>query len=421
MLDIRMIRENPDLIREGARKKRIECDVDRILELDVERRELMQKAEELKALRNTRSKEVPKLQGEEKQAAIQEMGEVSARIKSFDVELREIEEKLEAEMLRVPNPPAPEVPEGADDTENVELRTWGEVPSFDFEPLDHIALGEKHDIIDVARGAQMAGSRNYILKGMGTLLDQAILRLAFDHLVSKGFVPMTVPLLVRDQAMVGTGYYPGGEEQAYRCERDGLSLIGTSEVPLTSYHAGEILKVDELPKKYVALSPCFRREAGAHGKDTHGLYRVHQFYKVEQVIVTKADPELSKEHHLEILQNSEEILQKLEIPYRVVNVCGGDLGQGQIQKFDLESWMPSRQSYSETHSASRFHDFQARRLNMRYKDEEGKIHHCFTLNNTVIASPRALIPVLELNQQADGTIRVPEALRPYMGGKEQIG
>lgn len=421
MLDIRFVRENPELVREGARKKHIECDVDGILEVDRHRRELMQQAEELKAVRNRVSKEVPKLQGDEKQTKIQEMQEVSSRIKELDGQLRELEDQLEALMLRVPSPPAAEVPEGKDDTENVELRIWGEVPSFDFEPLDHIALGEKHDIIDVPRGAQMAGSRNYILKGLGTLLDQAVLRLAFDHMViGKGFQPLTVPLLVRDQAMVGTGYYPGGEEQAYRCERDGLSLIGTSEVPLTSYHAGEILKAEELPKKYVALSPCFRREAGAHGKDTHGLYRVHQFYKVEQVVIGRADEELSKQYHSEILQNSEEVLQLLGIPYRVVNVCGGDLGQGQIQKFDIESWMPSRNSYSETHSASRFHDFQARRLNLRYKDEDGKVHHCHTLNNTVIASPRVLIPILELNQRPDGSIAVPEVLRPYLGGREEI-
>ncbi len=421
MLDIRFIRENPDRVREGARKKRIECDVDAILDVDGRKRALMQEAEELKAIRNRVSKEVPQLQGDEKKAKIQEMQKVSAQIKAFDGKLREIDEQLEALMLRVPSPPAPEVPDGEDDTQNTELRTWGEVPSFDFELKDHIELGELHDIIDVPRGAQIAGSRNYILKGLGTQLDQAVLRLAFDHMIGKGFVPLTVPLLVRDQAMVGTGYYPGGEEQAYRCERDGLSLIGTSEVPLTSYHAGEILDVADLPRKYVALSPCFRREAGTHGKDTRGLYRVHQFYKVEQVIIGRADEELSKQYHSEILTNSEELLQMLGIPYRVVNVCGGDLGQGQIQKFDLESWMPSRESYSETHSASRFHDFQARRLNLRYKDEDGKVQHCHTLNNTVIASPRALIPILELNQRADGSISIPEVLRPYMGGREQIG
>jgi seryl-tRNA synthetase len=220
--------------------------------------------------------------------------------------------------------------------------------------------------------------------------------------------------------MEGTAYFPGGEEQAYKMEKDDLYLIGTSEVPLTSLHRDEILPLEQLPLRYVAMSPCFRREAGAAGKDTKGLYRIHQFWKVEQVVIDRADPERSLEHHHAILKNSEDLLQALELPYRVVNVCGGDLGQPQIQKFDLETWMPSRGGYGETHSASRFHDFQARRLNLRYRDEDGKPQFCYTLNNTVVASPRILIPLLENYQQADGSVVVPEVLRPALGGLEVL-
>jgi seryl-tRNA synthetase len=234
-------------------------------------------------------------------------------------------------------------------------------------------------------------------------------------MMAAGFTPMLVPHLVRDEAMTGTAYLPGGEEQAYKTDRDGAWLIGTSEVPLTAWRMGEILDESELPLKLAGLSHCYRREAGAAGRDTRGLYRIHQFQKVEQVIVCKNDEALSRKFHDEILGHSEAVLSKLELPYRVVNVCGGDLGRPQVQKFDIETWMPSRKGYGETHSASRFHDFQARRLNLRYRDGAGKVHFCHTLNNTVIASPRILIPILENYQQADGSVVVPKALRPYVG------
>jgi seryl-tRNA synthetase len=241
-------------------------------------------------------------------------------------------------------------------------------------------------------------------------------------MVARGFVPLSVPTLVRSDVMVGTGYFPGGEEQAYRCdERDDLCLVGTAEVPVTALHQDEILPHSELPKKYVALSSCYRREAGTYGKDTRGLYRVHQFLKVEQVIVDAADAEKSLAHHHAIVRNAEDVLQALQLPYRVVNVCGGDLGAPQVQKFDIETWMPSRKAYGETHSASRFHEFQARRLNMRYRDEQGTVRVCHTLNNTVAASVRMLIALIENHQRADRTVWVPEPLRPYLGGRETIG
>ena len=420
MLDIRYIRANPDIIRHAAMKKNIDFDVDGLLEVDAERRRLIQSTDERKAQQNRTSKEIANLKGDERQQRIQEMQQLVGDIKRMDVELKAVTERFDTLMLQVPNPPAAEVPDGKDDTENVELRTWGSPRSFDFEIRDHVELGLLHDIVDFERAAKLAGSRTYYLKGLGALLELAILRLALDHIVSKGFVPMLVPNLVRPFAMFGTAYYPGGEEQSYQVESDGLALIGTSEVPLTAYHASEILALADLPRRYAGWSTCFRREAGTYGRDTRGLYRIHQFQKIEQVIICSADEAVSLQFHQEILRNSEEVLQMLELPYRVVNVCGGDLGRGQVQKFDLETWMPSRDSYSETHSASRFHDFQARRLNMRYRDSEGKVQFCHTLNNTVIASPRILIPLLENYQQQDGSIDIPAVLQPYLNGLQQI-
>ena len=323
-------------------------------------------------------------------------------------------------MLRVAQPPSPEVPVGKDDTENVLLREEGEIPRFDFELKDHVQLGELLDILDIPRGVKLAGSRNFALKGAGAMLHHAVLRLAMDRMVQRGYQLMTLPVLVKESVMYGTGYFPLGRDDAYLCERDEMSLVGTSEVPLTAFHSEEVLEEADLPRKYTALSTCFRREAGAAGKDTYGLYRIHYFDKVEQVVVCRNDEPESIRHHHEILQNAEDVLSALGLPYRVVNVCTGDLGLGQVQKFDIETWMPSRGAYGETHSASRFYEFQARRLNLRYRDADGQVRFCHTLNNTVIASPRILIPLLELYQNADGAVTVPEVLRPYMGGLEKI-
>ena len=323
--------------------------------------------------------------------------------------------------MRCPNLPEGGLADGADETENVEIRRWGQVPEFDFEAKDHVELGKNLDIIDIERGVKLAGTRSYFLKGDGALLELAVLRFGLDYMVNEcGFVAMIPPVLVRDEAMVGTAWFPGGEDQAYRMERDELNLAGTAEVPLTAYHSGEILAEDDLPLKYVAWSPCYRREAGTYGKDTHGLYRIHQFQKIEQVIVCKNDEQESVEHHQRILANSEAVVQALGLAYRVVNVCAGDLGRGQVQKFDIECWMPSRKNYGETHSASRFGEFQARRLNLRYRGADKKTHFCHTLNNTVVASPRILISILECNQNADGSVTIPQVLRPYMNGRDKI-
>ena len=420
MLDIRFIRENPDLVKEGARKKRIPVDIDRLLEIDEERRRLLQESDSLKAEKNAASQKIAGLKGDEKAAAIADMKAVSERIKTLDAELEAVLIEYDALMLRVPNPPDDEVPEGADDSENVEIRRSGEIPAFDFKPRDHVELGELLDIIDIPRGVKLAGSRSYILKNEGVLLEYAVLMYALETMVKLGFTPMIVPHLVKDIAMIGTAYFPGGEEQAYTCERDNLYLIGTSEVPVTSYHYDEILDEKDLPLYYCGISPCYRREAGTYGKDTKGLYRIHQFQKVEQVIICQSDPKVSAEKHEFITSNSENLVKALGLPYRVVIVCSGDLGQPQKRKYDIECWMPSRNGYGETHSSSKFHDFQARRLKLRYRDAQGNVQYCHTLNNTFVATPRILISVLECNQRRDGSVVIPEVLRKFMVGMEVI-
>ncbi len=440
MLDIKFIRENPDLIRKAAKDKRVACDVDRVLEVDRKRRELQVQLDSLREkvkengqlvglLRNPKSDWYKRATAEGKtDADIRAQADgVQAELAALKPKIKELEEsegpvlaEFEQLMYTVPQPADAEVPLGKDETENVEIRRVGEPRRFDFEPKDHVALGKELGIIDIERGVKLAGARNYLLRGDGALLHYAVLRLAFDMMVARGFKPMVVPVLVREEVMYGTGYFPTGRDQAYLCERDEMSLVGTAEVPLTAYHTDEILAEGDLPLRYCATSTCFRREAGAAGKDTYGLYRIHLFDKVEQVIICRNDVEESKQFHHEIVQNAEDVLQALELPYRVVNVCTGDLGMGQVQKFDIETWMPSRKAYGETHSASRFYEFQARRLKFRYRDGAKRVHYCHTLNNTVIASPRILIPILELFQNQDGSVTIPTAVRPYLGGRERI-
>jgi seryl-tRNA synthetase len=421
MVDIKQVRENPEVFKKACTSKHFNVDIDRLLQVDGELRQIKIRLQDIVTEKNKVGKELPKLAADAKQAALAGLSQLKQEESSLNEKLKNLQPEFDNAIIMVPQPPADEVPYGEDDTQNVEVRTWGTIRTFDFEPKDHVKLGVDLDIIDIERGVRLAGSRNYFLKGDGALLHYAVLRLAIDHMTAKGFKLMCVPLLMKNEAMRGTGYFPGGEEQAYRMERDELNLVGTAEVPLTAYNMGELLDEEQLPIKFVAQSTCFRREAGAAGKDTYGLYRIHQFDKVEQVIICKNDDELSKQFHAEILANSEGLMQALELPYRVVNVCTGDLGRGQVQKFDIEAWMPSRKNWGETHSASRFYDFQARRMNLRYKDSKTKKNlFCHTLNNTVAASPRILIPILELYQNADGSITIPKALRPYMGGRERI-
>jgi seryl-tRNA synthetase len=423
MIDIKQIRDNTPKFKDACKKKGFVVDIDRLLYLDDLLKQTRKKLQDIATLKNQIGKKIPALSGIEKEEAINYLSDLKkAEKQSQDwLKERQPEKEFDELILLVPQPADDDVPLGKDDTENVKIKMVGQLRQFDFEPKDHVQLGLALGIMDIERGVKLAGTRNYFLKGDGALLHWAILRFAMDFMVNRGYVPLAVPLLMKDEAMRGTGYYPGSEEQTYRMERDELNLAGTAEVPLTAYRMGEILDAGELPLKYVALSSCFRREAGAAGKDTYGLYRIHQFDKVEQVVICKSSIEESNKFHEEILANAEAVMQAMELPYRVVVVCTGDLGRGQAKKYDIEAWMPSRGNYCETHSASKFYEFQARRMNLRYKDPATKKNlFCHTLNNTVIASPRILIPMLELYQNSDGSITIPKVLQPYMNGKEKI-
>jgi seryl-tRNA synthetase len=424
MIDLKDFRADPDKYRRAAEVKRVGVDVDDVLRLDAERLRSQRAFERLRAEQNESSRRIAALKDVTgRQAAIARLADLKIRVKEAEDHTKTTELALLPQLLLLPQPPDVDVPIGKDDSENVELKRWGEIRRFEFAPKDHTTIGAQLGLIDIERGVKLAGSRSYFLTGPGTLLHLGVLRMALDMMVDRGFVPMTVPVLVRDEAMTGTGYFPGGREQAYAMsnEHPPTFLVGTAEVSLTAYHMNEALDERTLPRKYVALSSCFRREAGTHGQDTAGLYRVHQFDKVEQVVICRNDVDESKRWHHAILEHAEAVLQRLNLPYRVVSVCTGDLGQGQAAKFDIETWMPSRASYAETHSASRFYEFQARRLNIKYRDQQGHMHLCHTLNNTVIASPRILIPILENHQNADGSVTIPQALRPYIGGQERIG
>jgi seryl-tRNA synthetase len=421
MLDIKFIRENIELVKKGSVDKKFNVDIDRLLQLDADLRPIKSMQEKLQAERNSLSRDIPQAADALREQLKMRVGAIKNELEDLTKKVKEGEEALREMLLHVPQPARADVPIGKDDSENVELRKVGTPPAFDFKPLDHIELSHKLGLVDFERGTKIAGARSFVLTGDGALLEQAVLRYTYDILVAKGYRPMSVPVLVTDRCMEGTGYFPLGRDQAYQIEKDQLALVGTAEVPLCSFFSDETLDYLELPQRVMALSGAFRREAGSYGKDTKGLYRVHQFQKIEQVIIAPADPALDDKLHLELLKNAEEILTAFELPYRVVYVCTGDLGQGQVRKHDIETWMPGRGNYGETHSCSSFYDFQARRLSIRYKDREGKKLIAYTLNNTAIASPRILIPLLENHQTRDGRVRIPNALRPYMQNREFIG
>ncbi len=421
MLDIKYIRQNSNLVKEAAKNKLIKIDIDKLLELDESMRNLNQELDSLKEERNKLSSSIPTLSDEEKKKTIIYVKELKEKIADLENKLSPIKSEYTDLMYQVPGVPYEEVPIGETDEDNVEIKKVGQIPTFDFEIKDHVELAESLDLIDIPRGVKIAGSRSYYLKNEAVLLEMALCRYVVDKLVKKGFTPMTVPTLVKEAPMYGTSYFPGGRDQAYAVTEDDLYLVGTSEVALVSYNSNETFESkDVLPKMYCGYSSCFRREAGTYGKDTRGLYRVHQFTKIEQVIMCEADYDKQYELHDFLLNNAEEIMQDLKIPYRVVKVCTGDMGIGQVRKHDIEAWMPSRGKYSETHSCSSFGDFQSRRSGIKYKDENGETKYCYTLNNTAIASPRILIPLLELNQNEDGSVNIPEVLIPYMGGMTKI-
>ncbi len=421
MLDIKFIRENKDLIKEGARKKHIDFNVDELITIDDQRRQLMTKAEAKRAEQNAASEKIAQAKSpEERQELISSMTQVKADLQAEEEKLKEIMKQWQLLMVQVPNIPDISVPEGESDKDNREVKTWGEQPKFAFEPKSHVELMEKLDMVDLERGTKVAGFRGYFLKNDGALLSFAIWNYAMEHFLSKQFTPMIVPSLVRRETLMGSGYLPQGEEDLYKTQ-DGDYLAGTAEVATMGYYSNEILEKKDLPTKFLSFSPCFRREAGSHGKDVKGLIRVHEFYKVEQVVLCEASHDESVKQHEALNRNTEEFIESLGIPYHTVVNCGGDLGLGQVKKYDIELWVPGENTYREISSASYFHDFQTRRLNIRYRDEDGKMKYAHSLNSTAIPTPRILVSLVENFQQEDGTIKIPEVLRKYMGGREFIG
>lgn len=419
MLDIHFIRENADIIKEGARKKAIAVDIDRLIAVDDTRKELLQIIEGKRAEQNRASYDITRAEGAERQGLIDAMQQLKAGMGEIEEKLKAVTQEWQTLILAVPNVPDISVPEGASDAENMELRQWGEIIKPSFTPKDHVTLMTELGMADFERGTKVAGFRGYFLKGDGARLSYALWRFLSDHYEKKGgFIPMIVPSLARRDGFMGTGYLPQSEEDLYKTQ-DGEYLAGTAEVATMAYHQDEVLDRAQFPLKYFSFSPCFRREAGSHGKDTKGLVRVHEFYKFEQVVLCEASHEESVRLHEEITANAEEAIQLLGIPYHVVVNCGGDLGLGQVKKYDIECWMPSEEKYRETHSSSYFHDFQTRRLNIRYRDAEGAMKFAHSLNNTALATPRFLAVFVENFQQEDGSIKIPEVLVPYMG-KEVI-
>lgn len=417
MIDIEKIRQYPDKFRQAIKIKKIPLDLEQLLKVDEKRREESTRLNGLREKRNRLSEEIAKLPDNKETLKLQskqngeELSEVQARYTALDLELRNL-------MALVPSLPAEGVPIGETDDDNVEIRRHGAIEEKPFKMKDHLELAQMHQMLDLDGARTVAGSRAYALKGTGALLEAALMRFALDRILAKEFTLVAPPLMVNAEAMFGTGYFPLGEDNAYEIKNSKLFLTGTSEVGMVAMYKDRLVAADELPIRFVGSTTCFRREAGAAGRDTKGLYRVHQFQKIEQVVFCKNDDDIARIEHLNLLQNAEEILQELELPYRVVAVCTGDMGLGQVEKHDIETWMPSRGHYGETHSCSTFHDFQARRLNIKYKDEAGAKQYVYTLNNTALASPRILIPFLENHQQADGSIHIPQALRPYLANKE---
>lgn len=413
MLDMDFIVENPDVVRRAIEVKGIDLDLDELLGVHNESKKLILEVEELRHQRNVLSKQIPSTPDAERAQVIAESKQLGEQLKNLEPALREQQEQLQQLLLRVPNIPGLDEPIGPDEESNVEVRRWGEPPKFSFTPRDHLELLDLHDWGDAERAGKIAGSRSYALKGQAALLEAALWRFASDSLVQRGFTLVHMPSLAREAAFIGTGHFPAGREDVYQVEDD-LFLSGTAEVGLNYLHSGEILAASDLPKRYCGFSSCFRREAGAAGRDVRGLIRVHQFYKVEQYVMCPADKEESARWFDTLLANAESLLQALELPYRVVKLSTGEMGMGKVRAWDIESWFPSQDRYRETHTVSELHDWQARRADLRYRDDEGKVRHAFTLNNTAIATPRILVPFLEVHQRADGTVRVPSSLQPYL-------
>ena len=421
MLDLKFVRENSALVKAAIQNKRVNLNLDELLGLDAEVLELRKKLQSLQEEKNAHAKKVPKASPEERPGLIEHGRTISLAISKMEPELSAKDEELKKLLWLTPMIPALDVPVGKDESENVERRKIGEIPEFSFSSLDHVDLILKHKWAEFERMAAVSGSRMLALKNELALYEFAVLRFTLDFLAKKGSTIITLPSMVREAALFGTGHFPTGRDQVYHLTEDQLYLSGTAEVPLTSLHSGEILSESDLPMRYGAFSPCFRREAGSAGKDVRGLMRVHQFNKVEQFAFCKNDPAESEFWHGELLKTSEEICQAFELPYRVIEVCTGDMGAGKYRMHDIECWVPSEKRYRETHSCSSLHDWQARRANLRYRDEKDeKVKYIHTLNNTAVATPRILIPLLENHQLESGAVKIPKALQPYMGGLDRF-
>jgi seryl-tRNA synthetase len=419
MLDLKFIRENPDVVRDAIKKKNINLELSELLELDASISALKKRTEEQQAEANRVAKEIPKATAETRPELIARGKELKAELSILEPRLRELEGELRALMLKTPQIPWEGSPVGPDDSHNVETRRVGTPRAFDFPALDHVALIEKNNWGELERIARISGTRSYALRGDLALYEQALLRFATQAMLEDDFTFMTVPSYAREEVFVGHGQFPSARDQVFELGDDKF-LSGTAEVLLNSLHAGEILEHSDLPKTYAAISPCFRAEAGAAGRDTRGLIRVHQFNKVEQYVLLTADPDASAAMFERLLANSERILAALELPYRILEVATGDMGTGKFRQIDIESWVPSENAYRETHSCSALHDWQARRTSLRYRDANGKVRFGFTLNNTALATPRILVMLLENHQNEDGTVNIPAALQSQMMGKTRL-
>lgn len=419
MLDIKFIRENLEIIKEGAKKKHADVNLDRLIAVDDQRRTLLPVIEEKKAKQNKVSEEVAHTNDEaEREKLINESKTLKEEIQTSEKELKGVMEEWQQLMLRVPNIPDMAVPDGDGEEDNVELKTWGEKPNFTFEPKDHIELMTALDMVDFERGVKTHGFRGYFLKNDGALLSWAIWNCAREFFLGKNFNPFIAPAIVKKEHLYGTGHLPGDADDIYKTQDDDY-LAGTAEIPMMAYHAHEILKKEELPKRYLAFSPCYRREAGSYGKDTKGLIRVHEFFKWEQLIICEASHDESVKFHEELNRNTEEFIESLGIPYRQLEICGGDLKGAHVRSYDTELWVPGEEKYREIASASYYHDYQTRRFNIRYKDGDEKLRYTHSLNATAIPTPRILVSLVENFQQEDGSVKVPEALVKYFG-KDKI-
>lgn len=418
MLDIKFIRENQDKVEKAIKDKGVNLNLGELLNLDQKRREIQKELDDFRAQMNQKTKQKPDEKTKD------ELRGLKKKIKSHESALDDMEPKFNELLLLAPNIPSEDTPVGPDESCNKEVEKWGSPPKFFFEPKNHIELGKSLNLLDLERGAKVSGFRGYFLKNELAILHWALMWYVLEKMRKNGFEVMAPPAIVKEFALIGSGHFPGERQEIYQVddcsdkEKEIKFLAGTSEPSLLAYRANEILKEDELPLKYCGLSSCYRREVGGYGKDTKGLFRVHEFVKVEQVVICRNNLEESFEYFEEINKNALEILRGLKLPYRIIQMCTGDMGAGKYKMYDIETWMPSRKAYGETHSNSHLTDWQARRLNMRYRNKDGKMVYPYTMNNTAIASPRILIAIMENYQKKDGSIEVPKVLRKYCGFKK---